>query len=182
MFRKAVLGAVAPLSRKTPLAARRAAVSPLLCARGVREPLRRSLLRAACSRRPFSPPCDASGAYPQPQALTTAPRALVATSAAPPTPAEVQANFLRVLESRRNAALLGGGQARIDKQHAKGKLTARERIELLVDPGSFREYDMLVRHRCTDFGMEDEEMPGDGVVTGVRCAPHCGPRGAMACT
>ena len=61
---------------------------------------------------------------------------------------------------------MGGGQKRIDAQHAKGKLTARERIELLLDEGSFEEYDMFVTHRCTDFGMGDTKMAGDGVVTG----------------
>ena len=68
----------------------------------------------------------------------------------------------------RNSALarLGGGQKRIDAQHAKGKLTARERIELLMDDGTFEEWDMFVEHRCTDFGMEANKIPGDGVVTG----------------
>lgn len=70
------------------------------------------------------------------------------------------------LERRRDAARIGGGQRRIDAQHAKGKLTARERIELLLDEGSFEEYDMFVSHRCTDFGMDAEHTPGDGVVTG----------------
>jgi propionyl-CoA carboxylase beta chain len=63
-------------------------------------------------------------------------------------------------------ALLGGGQARIDRQHQAGKLTARERIDLLMDPGSFVELDRLVMHRCNDFGMESDRIPGDGVVTG----------------
>ena len=62
--------------------------------------------------------------------------------------------------------LLGGGQARIDKQHANHKLTARERIELLFDKGSFVEYDRYVTHRCTDFGMSENKVHGDGVVTG----------------
>lgn len=56
--------------------------------------------------------------------------------------------------------------AYVPKQHEKGKLTARERIQLLVDEGSFTEFDMLKGHRCTDFGMEKEQYPGDGVVTG----------------
>ncbi|MGB1333224.1 MAG: acyl-CoA carboxylase subunit beta, partial [Paracoccaceae bacterium] len=64
------------------------------------------------------------------------------------------------------AARLGGGQKRIDAQHSKGKLTARERIELLLDEGSFEEFDMFVAHRCTDFGMENQRPAGDGVVTG----------------
>ncbi len=61
---------------------------------------------------------------------------------------------------------LGGGQHRIDVQHAKGKLTARERIEVLLDDGSFEEFDMYVTHRCVDFGMEKQKVAGDGVVTG----------------
>ena len=70
------------------------------------------------------------------------------------------------LETRRAEARLGGGERRIDSQHAKGKLTARERIELLLDPGSFEEFDMFVKHRSTDFGMDEKHYPGDGVVTG----------------
>ncbi len=70
------------------------------------------------------------------------------------------------LAEKRAAASLGGGQERIDRQHARGKLTARERIELLLDEGSFEEWDTFVEHRCTDFGMEDNKVLGDGVVTG----------------
>src|SRR3984885_10055594 len=62
--------------------------------------------------------------------------------------------------------MLGGGQARIDSQHKKGKLTARERLHFLMDEGSFQEIGMLVAHRSTDFGMENEKYPGDGVITG----------------
>ncbi|MBL4785450.1 MAG: acyl-CoA carboxylase subunit beta, partial [Cohaesibacteraceae bacterium] len=75
-------------------------------------------------------------------------------------------NILEQLEERRKAARLGGGQRRIDVQHSRGKLTARERIDLLLDEDSFEEFDMFVQHRCTDFGMEKNKMPGDGVVTG----------------
>ncbi len=71
-----------------------------------------------------------------------------------------------LLEQKRGEARLGGGQARIDRQHANGKLTARERIEVLLDPGSFEEYDMFVTHRCVDFGMDKDHIPSDGVVTG----------------
>jgi len=74
--------------------------------------------------------------------------------------------IIRQLEKTRNAALLGGGQARIDRQHAKGRLTARERIDLLLDEGSFEEWDIFVQHRCHDFGMEKQAIPSDGVVTG----------------
>jgi propionyl-CoA carboxylase beta chain len=70
------------------------------------------------------------------------------------------------MEKRRNAARMGGGQARIDAQHAKGKLTARERLEVLLDEGSFEEFDLYVEHDCIDFGMPDQRIPGDGVVTG----------------
>jgi len=75
-------------------------------------------------------------------------------------------NIRQVLDDKRAAARLGGGQKRIDAQHAKGKLTARERIELLLDEGSFEEWDMFVEHRCMDFGMAENKVPGDGVVTG----------------
>ncbi len=74
--------------------------------------------------------------------------------------------ILTELERRRDNARQGGGQKRIDAQHARGKLTARERIELLLDDGSFEEYDMFVEHRCSDFGMNAAKIPGDGVVTG----------------
>jgi propionyl-CoA carboxylase beta chain len=75
-------------------------------------------------------------------------------------------DIIRELEKKREAARLGGGRNRIDKQHAKGKLTARERIDLFLDDGSFEEWDMFVEHRCTDFGMENQKVPGDGVVIG----------------
>jgi propionyl-CoA carboxylase beta chain len=74
--------------------------------------------------------------------------------------------IVRRLAERRAAAELGGGEERIAKQHAKGKLTARERIELLLDPGTFEEWDMFVEHRCHEFGMDRQSIPGDGVVTG----------------
>jgi propionyl-CoA carboxylase beta chain len=76
-------------------------------------------------------------------------------------------SILDSLEDRRANARLGGGQARIDAQHKRGKLTARERIDLLLDHGSFEEFDMFVQHRCADFGMDQgDKIPGDGVVTG----------------
>ena len=75
-------------------------------------------------------------------------------------------NIRKELEKRRQEAVLGGGQERIDKQHKDGKLTARERIDLLLDEGSFVELDRFVTHRCTDFGMENKKFWGDGVVTG----------------
>ncbi|MDF3414308.1 acyl-CoA carboxylase subunit beta [Sulfitobacter sp. M57] len=75
-------------------------------------------------------------------------------------------DILEQLEERRETARLGGGQNRIDAQHGRGKLTARERVDLLLDEGSFEEFDMFVSHRCTDFGMENQKPAGDGVVTG----------------
>ncbi|UFS80112.1 MULTISPECIES: acyl-CoA carboxylase subunit beta [Rhizobium] len=75
-------------------------------------------------------------------------------------------SVLEQLESRRAEARLGGGPKRIDAQHNKGKLTARERIEVLLDEGSFEEYDMYVTHRAVDFGMASQKIAGDGVVTG----------------
>ncbi|MEM7302268.1 MAG: acyl-CoA carboxylase subunit beta [Pseudomonadota bacterium] len=75
-------------------------------------------------------------------------------------------DILNELENRRASARLGGGERRISAQHGKGKLTARERIDILLDHGSFEEYDMFVTHRCADFGMDEQHIPGDGVVTG----------------
>ncbi len=75
-------------------------------------------------------------------------------------------DVLHELEERRKAARLGGGEARIEKQHAKGKLSARERLEILFDPGTFEEWDMFVEHTSNDFGMDKQRIPGDGVVTG----------------
>ena len=75
-------------------------------------------------------------------------------------------NILTELEARRHVARLGGGQGRIDAQHAKGKLTARERVDLLLDEESFEEFDMFKAHRCVDFGMADQNYSGDGVITG----------------
>ena len=70
------------------------------------------------------------------------------------------------IEKRREASMLGGGQKRVDVQHSKGKLTARERIDALLDEGSFEEWDMFVEHNCRDFGMGSNRVPGDGVITG----------------
>lgn len=75
-------------------------------------------------------------------------------------------SFMERWESIKAQAQEGGGQARVDKQHKQHKLTARERIELLYDEGTFVEYDKLVTHRCHDFGMEKQSFPGDGVITG----------------
>src|SRR5437868_9037524 len=75
-------------------------------------------------------------------------------------------DIIQQLEEKRARARLGGGDKRIAAQHAKGKLTARERIETLLDEGSFEEWDMFVEHRSSDFGMAEQKVPGDGVVTG----------------
>ena len=78
----------------------------------------------------------------------------------------IQSDQIQKLVQRRAKARLGGGEKRIEAQHAKGKKTARERLDLLLDPGSFEEYDMFVQHRCTHFGMDAQHPDGDGVVTG----------------
>src|SRR5712671_2574209 len=75
-------------------------------------------------------------------------------------------DILRQLDEKRAAARAGGGAKRVEAQHKKGKLTARERIEALLDEGSFEEWDMFVEHRSADFGMAEQKIPGDGVVTG----------------
>lgn len=75
-------------------------------------------------------------------------------------------DVIEALEAKQDEARLGGGKKRIERQHAKGKLTARERVSILLDEGSFEEYDMFVEHQCSDFGMADQRTPGDGVVTG----------------
>src|SRR5271154_2007360 len=74
--------------------------------------------------------------------------------------------ILKELAEKTRQAEAGGGSERVAKQHQAGKLTARERVELLLDPGSFVETDKFVTHRCTDFGMENQKIYGDGVVTG----------------
>ena len=75
-------------------------------------------------------------------------------------------DILGKLDAQRRRARQGGGKARVAAQHKKGKLTARERIELVLDSGSFEEWDMFVEHRCRDFSMDEKTIPGDGVVTG----------------
>src|SRR4029079_17202451 len=80
--------------------------------------------------------------------------------------ASVRAERVEELKGRLRAAELGGGAERVKRQHEAGKLTARERVALLLDPGSFVEIDALVTHRCRDFGMEKSVIPGDGVVCG----------------
>src|SRR3954453_20228924 len=75
-------------------------------------------------------------------------------------------DILEQLEKKRYAARLGGRERRIEPQNNRGKLTARERLDVLLDEGTFEEWDMFVEHRCTDFGMADNKVPGDGVVTG----------------
>jgi hypothetical protein len=81
-------------------------------------------------------------------------------------PTFLKLKFKERLEEQRQQAMLGGGVKRIERQHAKGSLTARERLELLFDDGTFRELDQLKSHRCHEFGMEQQQYPGDGIVTG----------------
>ena len=73
---------------------------------------------------------------------------------------------VKLLNKKKSEALLAGGVKRLEDQHKKGKLSARERIHVLLDEGSFQEIGMFVTHRCTDFGMEDQVILGDGVITG----------------
>ena len=74
--------------------------------------------------------------------------------------------MFELLKKKNEEAELGGGEKRIAKQHEVGKLTARERVNLFLDDGSFVEMDKFVTHRCSDFGMEKQKIPGDGVITG----------------
>ncbi len=96
----------------------------------------------------------------------------MATESSPPGPAEEGKRLVRMqdrvadLRNRIDEALAGGGEEAIAKQHDRGRLTARERLEVLLDPGSFQEFDMLARHRAHGFGLEERRTPGDGVVTG----------------
>ena len=85
-------------------------------------------------------------------------------------------NKIKELLDKRELAKLGGGQKRIDAQHAKGKLTARERIELLLDEGSFEEFDMFVTHRCTNFGIEKQEFLSDRKSTRLNSRHETPPR------
>jgi len=87
-------------------------------------------------------------------------------AAEPDSPEAIRARLRERLQALNDAAMAGGGQKRVEKQHASGKLTARERIELLLDPGTFVEVDRLRVHRCRDFGMDEQKFSGDGVVTG----------------
>jgi Carboxyl transferase domain len=81
-------------------------------------------------------------------------------------PAVVKTRFVSLLQQENEKALQGGGPKRVARQHARGSLTARERLELLFDPNSFQELDRLKAHRCTEFGMDQQSFPGDGIVTG----------------
>ncbi|MEG1931820.1 MAG: carboxyl transferase domain-containing protein, partial [Pygmaiobacter sp.] len=77
-----------------------------------------------------------------------------------------QMEQLEKMLARKEKIKLGGGAKKIDKQHDSGKLTARERLDLLFDPGSFQEYNIFMKHRCHDFGMEQIDTPSEGIVTG----------------
>jgi hypothetical protein len=78
-------------------------------------------------------------------------------------PSEIKKKFRTALEQERQQAILGGGVRRIQKQHTRGSLTARERLELLFDKGSFHELDQLKSHRCSEFEMDTKKFPGDGI-------------------
>lgn len=110
---------------------------------------------------------DPAMAQRVPQASLAAPDSSTGNGSAPPPPASMPvAERIAQLRDLKAEAMLGGGERRIQQQHAKGKLTARERVDLLLDEGSFEEIDMFVTHRISDFGMDDQKVPGDGVVTG----------------
>src|SRR5215208_3970587 len=84
----------------------------------------------------------------------------------PRFPRDRMKDILDKLETRRARARAGGGKTRVEAQHKRGKLTARERVELLLDEDTFEEFDMFVEHRLSEFGMDQTRIPGDGVVTG----------------
>lgn len=98
--------------------------------------------------------------------LRNAPKLSAPLSTVAIDPISAKKSFRKTLQDAESKALDGGGISRQEAQHKRGKLTARERIELLMDDGTFREYDKLKSHRCTDFGMDTQDYPGDGVVTG----------------
>src|SRR6201987_2362661 len=100
------------------------------------------------------------------QFMTKSERSSQNTNGATPQATKETRERIAELEQLRTTARLGGGEKRIAAQHQKGKLTARERLELLLDPGSFNELDMFVTHRTSDFGLNEQKIPGDGVVTG----------------
>src|SRR6056297_4109786 len=128
-----------------------------------------SLAGFACAASPdlhfcgFAGKCTADFANTRVSPLVNAQNAL---GSAERWEVEPVMKVLQELERRREAARLGGGETRIEAQHGKGKLSARERIELLLDEDSFEEFDMFVTHRTVGFGMETQRPPGDGVVTG----------------
>ena len=104
-----------------------------------------------------------------PSTLSVLPRLrLFSSSTNPQDPSELKSKFKERLKEERSKSLLGGGQDRIDRLHARGSLTARERLDLLFDEGTFHELDAFKAHRCKEFGMDGEgkQFPGDGVVTG----------------
>src|SRR5574343_293256 len=137
--------------------------STLPCARPCPPPPRR--WRRARWRLPPRP-ADCSAASSPAEPASRSPRSGAPDSPDPSRHGDTMHDINDLLEKKRAAARLGGGQKRIDAQHAKGKFTARERLELLCDEGTFEEWDMFVEHRCADFGMADNKIPGDGVVTG----------------
>ncbi len=125
--------------------------------------IRQHLIRAASAA--YRPSAVASISSSSVRLLSTAAgKAIDAATAT--SPIVLKAAFRARLDEINKAAELGGGQQRIDSQHKRGKLTARERVTLLVDPGSFHEYDKLKTHRCKEFGIDEETYYGDGVVTG----------------
>lgn len=127
----------------------------------------RKLLRTSpftITRCPFALSCNGPSCLQQKRALST----IAATKfTAEHDPSEIKKKFRAILEEEREQAILGGGTKRIQKQHARGSLTARERLELLFDKNSFHELDQLKSHRCTEFDMDTKKFPGDGIGTYV---------------
>lgn len=119
------------------------------------------------SQHSFSPGCLFSQRNSDPSTLSVLPRSRLFSSN-PQDPSELKSKFKERLREERSKSLLGGGQDRIDRLHARGSLTARERLDLLFDEGTFHELDAFKAHRCKEFGMDEEgkQFPGDGVVTG----------------
>eukprot|EP00741_Cyanophora_paradoxa_P005507 tig00000889_g5339.t1 len=125
-----------------------------------------SVIRPSSARAIFAGTGARLSAATKPNAAAIAAALNPAVSQSVPLPPPIPTAIGKRIAALKEKARLGGGLKRIEKQHEKGKLTARERIEVLLDPGSFREFDQLVEHRCIDFGMEKDKIAGDGVVTG----------------
>lgn len=127
----------------------------------------RTVLRTppfAVNRHPYVLSCIRPLCAKQKRSLSTV---IPSKFSAEHDPSEIKKKFRTSLEQEREQAILGGGIKRIQKQHARGSLTARERLELLFDKNSFHELDQLKSHRCTEFDMDTKKFPGDGIGASV---------------